>query len=65
MGTGKTVTVSGLTLSGAAAGNYTLSSHDGDDDGGNITAATLTPTVTAANKIYDGTTARDGSRAAR
>ena len=34
VGTGKTVTVSGLTLSGAAAGNYTLASHDGDDDGG-------------------------------
>ena len=28
------MTVSGLTLSGAAAGNYTLASDDGDDDGG-------------------------------
>ena len=34
MGAGKTVTVSGLTLTGAAAGNYTLATHDGDDDGG-------------------------------
>ena len=34
VGTGKTVTASGLTLTGAAAGNYTLSSHDGDDDRG-------------------------------
>ena len=34
VGTGKTVTVSGLTLTGAAAGNYVLSSTHGDDDGG-------------------------------
>ena len=34
VGTGKTVTVSGLTLAGADAGNYTLATHDGDDDGG-------------------------------
>ena len=34
VGTGKTVTVSGLTLTGAAAGNYTLATPDGDDDGG-------------------------------
>ena len=34
VGAGKTVTVSGLTLTGAAAGNYTLATHDGDDDGG-------------------------------
>ena len=34
VGTGKTVTVSGLALSGAAAGNYALACDDGDDDGG-------------------------------
>ena len=34
VGTGKTVTVDGLTLTGAAAGNYALATHDGDDDGG-------------------------------
>ena len=33
VGAGKTVTVSGLTLTGADAGNYTLATHDGDDDG--------------------------------
>ena len=55
VGAGKTVTVSGLTLAGAAAGNYTLATHDGDDDAA-ITAATVTPAVTAANKVYDGTT---------
>ena len=31
VGTGKTVTASGLTLTGAAAGNYVLSSTDRDD----------------------------------
>ena len=34
VGTGKTVTASGLTLTGAAAGNYVLSSTHGDDHGG-------------------------------
>ena len=34
VGTGKTVTASGLTLTGAAAGNYVLSSTTRDDDGG-------------------------------
>ena len=57
VGTGKTVTVSGLTLSGAAAGNYTLSTTTATTTA-DITAATLTPTVTAANKAYDGTTRR-------
>ena len=33
VGTGKTVTVTGITLSGGAAGNYALSSHDRDDHG--------------------------------
>ena len=34
VGAGKTVTASGLTLTGAAAGNYVLSSHHRDDHGG-------------------------------
>ena len=49
MGAGKTVTVSGLTLTGAAAGNYTLASTTATTTAA-ITAVTLTPTVTAANK---------------
>ena len=49
------MTVSGLTLSGAAAGNYTLSTTTATTTA-DITAATLTPTVTVANKAYDGTT---------
>ena len=48
------------TLSGAAAGNYTLASTTATTTA-NITAVTLTPTVTAANKVYDGTTAATAS----
>ena len=56
VGTAKPVTVTGLTLAGADAGNYTL---------GNTTAATsadITPAsltvsgLAAQNKVYDGTT---------
>src|SRR5258705_741981 len=54
VGAGKTVTVSGLTLGGADAGNYTLASSTATTTAA-ITAATLTATVTAASKTYDGT----------
>jgi len=47
--------VSGITLSGAAAGNYTLASRRDDD--GKYHGRALTATVTAANKVYDRTTA--------
>ena len=55
VGTGKLVNVSGISISGADAGNYTL------DDTTAVTAAsiakaTLTVTATADNKVYDGTT---------
>ena len=49
------MTASGLTLTGAAAGNYVLSSTTATTTAA-ITAATVTPAVTAANKVYDGTT---------
>ena len=53
-GTGKTVTVSGLSLSGADAGNYTLAVTTLT---ANITPKGLTVAgITAANKTYDGTT---------
>ncbi len=56
VGTGKTVTVSGLSLSGTDAGNYTLASSS-TSTSANITAAPLTITgVTATNKVYDGST---------
>jgi Bacterial Ig-like domain (group 3)/YDG domain/Concanavalin A-like lectin/glucanases superfamily/Domain of unknown function (DUF2341) len=51
---GKTITVSGLTLSGADSANYTLIQPSLT---ANITAASLTVTgVTASNKVYDGNT---------
>ena len=54
VGTGLAVSVGGLTLTGGAAGDYTLTQPALS---ANITAKTLTITgVTAANKIYDTTT---------
>lgn len=58
VGSGKTVTVTGMTLSGAKAGNYVLPSTTAAGTIGDITPATLTITgVTANNKVYDATTA--------
>jgi hypothetical protein len=54
VGTAKPVTVSGLSLSGADAGNYALTQPTTAAD---ITAATLTASTTADNKTYDGTIA--------
>ncbi len=54
VGTGKTVTVSGLALAGAAAGNYSLTQPTLTD--GIITAKTLTVTATGVNKTYDANT---------
>jgi hypothetical protein len=54
VGTGKTVTSSNLALGGAAASNYALSTTSATTTA-NITAVTLTPAITAANKTYDGT----------
>ena len=57
VGTGIAVTVSGLTLTGSAATNYTLTQPAGLT--ANITAAPVTVIsgLTANNKVYDGTTA--------
>ncbi len=54
-GTGKAVTVSGLTLTGADAGNYSIAATNGLSV--DITPRDLTASYAAANKIYDGTTA--------
>ncbi len=52
---GITVTVAGLTIGGAQAGDYTLTQPTTT---ANITAATLTVSgITASNKVYNGTTA--------
>ncbi|HOF50495.1 MAG TPA: YDG domain-containing protein [Candidatus Colwellbacteria bacterium] len=54
VGTGKTVTISGLMISGADAGNYTLTQPTTT---ASIVASGLTISgVTADDKIYDGTT---------
>ena len=54
VGTGKTVTVAGLSISGLSASNYTLTQPTTTAD---ITAKNLTITgVTATNKLYDRTT---------
>jgi filamentous hemagglutinin family protein len=58
-GTSKTVTVSGATLSGTDAGNYTVTlpaSALGD-----ILQKAITGTATASTKTYDGTTAGSGT----
>jgi hypothetical protein len=54
VGTGKPVGVIGLSLSGAAASNYILTNPSLQ---ANITAAILSVTATATDKVYDGTTA--------
>ncbi len=54
VGTSLPVTVSGYAITGADAGNYTLTQPS--DLTADITAATLTITATANTKIYDGTT---------
>lgn len=56
-GTGKTVTASGLALTGAAAGNYTVNASASAAIGA-INPATLTATLAGTiEKTYDGTTA--------
>ena len=55
VGSGIAITVTGYTISGANAGNYTLTQPTGLT--ANITPATLTITgATASNKVYDATT---------
>ena len=53
MGLNKTVTISGVTLTGTAAGNYSVSPTTTTAD---ITPYALVVTATGVNKVYDGTT---------
>jgi hypothetical protein len=55
VGSGKTVTVGGLSLTGTDAGNYALAATSVMTTA-DITALTLAPQFTAADKVYDGTT---------
>jgi hypothetical protein len=54
-GTAKPVSATGLTLSGAAAGNYQLASTSASTTA-DITVRSLTVSATGVNKAYDGTT---------
>ena len=53
-GNGKTVNVSGISISGTDAGNYTVNTTTSTT--ADITARALTVTATGINKVYDGTT---------
>ena len=56
-GTGKTVTVNGVALTGAAAGDYSIASSSLSGAIGTITAKALTASLTGTvSKTYDGTT---------
>ncbi len=55
VGNNKTVTGTGFTLDGAAAGNYSLASSTLTTTA-DITAKQLTGNFTAANKVYNGLT---------
>ena len=55
VGTDKTVTATGITLGGADATNYTLSTNSATDLA-DITARDLNVTATGINKVYDGNT---------
>ena len=59
VGTGKAVSVSGITLSGDDAGNYT--SNTTASTSANITAAADDVTASSDNKTYDGTTSSSGT----
>ena len=59
VGTGKTVNVTGITLSGADAANYTIVSSTTTT--ADISPASLTLNLTPNNKVYDGTTAATGT----
>ena len=55
VGTGKAVSVSGITISGTDAGNYSLQ-NTSTTTAANITARALTVAAIGTNRIYDGTT---------
>src|SRR5439155_1695331 len=54
VGTGKPVSVSGISISGTDAGNYTF--NYSATSTANITPLGITGSITAANKVYDGNT---------
>ena len=59
-GTGRTVTASGISLSGGDAGNYVLTSASATALA-NILAKAISATLAANGRVYDGTTAATGT----
>ncbi len=59
VGTGKTVNATGLSLSGADAGNYVLAGTTANDTA-DITARTITASLVANDKVYDALTTATG-----
>ncbi len=57
IGLGKTVAITGLTLSGSDAPNYTLGSVTSSTSADITPKAVTASVVSAANKVYDGSTA--------
>src|SRR5205823_7069718 len=55
VGNGKTVSVTGISISGTDAGNYTFNTTANTT--ADITARPLTVSATGISKVYDGTTA--------
>src|SRR6185369_14083381 len=55
VGTAKTVSVSGISIAGTDAGNYTFNTTASTT--ADITPKALTISATGINKVYDGTTA--------
>jgi filamentous hemagglutinin family protein len=62
VGVGKTVSIGGITLGGADAGNYTLANATASTTA-DITAASLTISTSNVTKTYDGTTTAAGTLA--
>ena len=56
-GRNKEVTVGGITISGPDAGNYILSCDSATATAGILPAILIVTGITAADKVYDGTTA--------
>ncbi|MDO8529915.1 MAG: YDG domain-containing protein, partial [bacterium] len=59
VGTGKTVTATGITLGGANAGEYTLTSTTATTTA-NITTRPITVTAVTDTKVFDSNTSSDG-----
>lgn len=60
-GVGKVVTISGITLSGAQAGNYTVSGSSQSSAAADISPLAITLQSKSLSKVYDGNALKPGS----